>query len=508
MIYSHELEQHLLAGLIKYPEVYFEISTLISEEDFRAGNSAVNQTIFKIIRQLIDGGGSVDEVIISQRVKELDISFSENVNVFDYIQSLSMKKINKSSVTEIAKDLKKISIRNEISINSQKVSRAMSKMNSSISFDEIISKADELFNDKINLYYNAKVNPENIFEEMEAVVEDRGNNPKTEFGLMGPHESINKIYGSLLRPGNITVIVSRSGVGKTTFCLDYCTKVSLKYNNIPVLHFDNGEMSKEELLMRQCAALSGVPMYYLETGSWRRNEEFVEKVRSVWPKIKSMKLYYYNVAGLSVDQMISVMRRFYYSQVGRGNKMIFSFDYIKTTSEQNSGGQSHWQLVGDMVTKFKNFIAEEACFNEGPTISMLTSVQSNRLGITNNRSSDSVVDDESIVSLSDQITQFSSHLFSLRKKTLDELAEDPEGFGTHKLINFKSRFLGEDAQRALNEVELDDGSKKKNYINLDIDNFNITDKGDLNDMVAHIRAESTTAVADGRELFGIDELMS
>jgi len=114
---------------------------------------------------------------------------------------------------------------------------------------------------------------------------------------------------------------------------------------------------------------------------------------------------------------------------------------------------------------------------------MLTSVQSNRLGITNNRNSENVVDDESIVSLSDQITQFSSHLFSLRKKTLDELAEDPEGFGTHKLICFKNRFLGKDAERALNEVELPDGRKKKNYINLSINNFDISDVGDLQDMV-------------------------
>ena len=45
--------------------------------------------------------------------------------------------------------------------------------------------------------------------------------------------------------------------------------------------------------------------------------------------------------------------------IQRGNKMIFSFDYIKTTSEKNSNNLSHWQLVGDMVTKFKNFIAHE-----------------------------------------------------------------------------------------------------------------------------------------------------
>ena len=497
MIYSHELEQHLLAGLIKHEESYFEVVNLINEDDFRAGGSEVNKTIYKILKQSIEAGDSVDDVLISQRVKELNISFDENINIFDYIKSLSMRQISKDSVIQVAKDLKKLSIRNNIVDSALEVVSKMKKLKSSASFDDIIESADSDFNGKINNFFCRKTNPENIFEDMEDIIEERGNNPQTEFGLMGPHETINKIYGSLLRPGNITVIVSRSGVGKTTFCLDYCTKVSLKYDNIPVLHFDNGEMSKEELLMRQCASLSGVPMHYLETGSWRRNEDFVKKVRSVWPKIKGMKLYYYNVAGMSVDAMINVMRRFYYSTVGRGNEMIFSFDYIKTTSEKNNGNLSHWQLVGDMVTKFKNFIAEEMTFEDGPVIGMLTSVQSNRLGITNNRNAENVVDDESIVSLSDQITQFSSHLFSLRKKTLDELAEDPEGFGTHKLICFKSRFLGEQATRALNEVELPDGSKKKNYINLDVNNFNITDKGDLQDMVDYQNFDQVNTLEDG-----------
>ena len=497
MIYSHELEQHLITGLLKHPESWFEISNLIDESDFRAGDEKVNGTIFKIIKQCVEAGEQVDDVLISQRVKDLNISFG--INIFDYIKSIAMRKIAKESVYQVAKDLKKLSIRNDISDSAEAVSRKMKALKEASSFDEIIESADSIFNNNVNLYFCRKNNPENIFEEMEDIIEERGNNPQSEFGMMGPHESINKIYGSLLRPGNITVIVSRSGVGKTTFCLDYCTKVSMKYDNVPVLHFDNGEMSKEELLMRQCASLSGVPMFHLESGSWRRNEDYVKKVRSVWPKIKKMKLYYYNVAGLSVDQMINVMRRFYYSKVGRGNKMIFSFDYIKTTSEKNSSNLSHWQLVGDMVTKFKNFIADEVAFSEGPVVSMLTSVQSNRLGITNNRNAENVVDDESIVSLSDQITQFSSHLFSLRKKTIDELAEDPEGFGTHKLICFKNRHLGVEAERALNEVEMPDGSKKKNYINLDVNNFNITDKGDLVDMVNYQSFNNVNSLEDGED---------
>ena len=88
MIYSHELEQHLISGLIKHPDSYFEISNLINEDDFRAGRSEVNKTIFKIIKQSIEAGESVDDVLISQRVKELNISFDEDINVFDYISNI------------------------------------------------------------------------------------------------------------------------------------------------------------------------------------------------------------------------------------------------------------------------------------------------------------------------------------------------------------------------------------------------------------------------------------
>ena len=135
-----------------------------------------------------------------------------------------------------------------------------------------------------------------------------------------------------------------------------------------------------------------------------------------------------------------------------------------------------------MVDKFKKLVQRDICIDGNPMISMITSVQSNRSGITNNRAADSIVEDESIVSLSDRITQFSSHLFALRQKTLDELAAEP-GFGTHKLTCFKYRHLGENVHRAIQPVRMPTGDLKRNYINLNFENFNITEVGDLQDMV-------------------------
>ena len=464
MIYNFELEKQLLAGLIKEPDTLAEISNFIGTADFYSKQSSLHSAIFRIVKQAIDAGDEIDEVIIAQRVNDVGLSFEDNLNPSDYIKSLALRKVPKGNTLKIAKELKKYSIRREILESSQDIAKKMKNMPPEASYRSIIEAADNTYNSRINLYEIGNDTPANIYEEMESLVEERGNNPLKEFGMMGPHPKVNDIYGSLLRAGNITVIVARSGVGKTQFCMDYSTKVSLQYD-VPVLHFDNGEMSKEELIMRQCAALSGVSMHLLESGKWRQaGKGVVEKVRAVWPKVKNLKFYYYNVGGMDVDSMVNTLKRFYYAKVGRGNPMVFSFDYIKTTSE-NIANKSEWQVVGEMVDKFKKCIQKEVLHDGNPIIPMITSVQSNRYGITNNRTSQNIVDDESIVSLSDRITQFCSHMFILRNKTTDEMETEGGRFGTHKLINVKSRHLGSDIAGAVEPVSIGD-ALRKNSINL------------------------------------------
>lgn len=487
MIYSYELEKQLLAGLLKDPEILTEISNFISTSDFYSEQTSLNSTIFRIIHQAITANDEIDEIIVAQRVNEIGLSFEDNVNPSDYIKSLALRKVPEGNFLKTAKELKKYSIRREILQSSQAIAKKMKAISAESSYCDIIEAADSIYNSRINLYEMGNDVPSNIYDEMESLVEGRGDNPLTEFGLMGPHPKVNEIYGSLLRPGNITVIVARSGVGKTQFCMDYSTKVSAEHD-VPVLHFDNGEMSKEELIMRQCAALSGVSMHLLESGKWRRSgNNIVEKVRAVWPKIKDLKFYYYNVGGMDVDAMVSSLKRFYYSKVGRGNKMVFSFDYIKTTSERMNN-KSEWQVVGEMVDKFKKCVQKEILWEGEPIISMITSVQSNRYGITNNRTAQNIVDDESIVSLSDRITQFCSHMFILRNKTADEMESEGRRFGTHKLINVKARHLGSDIAGAIEPVSVGD-MLRKNSINLDFNNFNITECGDLRDIARVLNGE-------------------
>lgn len=488
-MHSFKEEQQFLATLINHPDTFVEISSYIGEEDFYSQSSQVNKTIFAILKRSIESGDQIDYVMLTERALSLSFSFEDDVNIGDYIQALSLRKTNPKSIKGLARDLKKYSARRGIASSCNKIIKLMQNASSEDEFNKLIDNADQIYNDRMSLYDNGSNVPQDLFSSMEDIIEERGNNPVEEFGMPGPHKRIHQLYGSLLRPGNITTITARSGVGKTQFCLDFCLKTSELNNFVPILHFDNGEMSQHELTMRLCASISGVPLHLIETGKWRRaGDKIVNKVRNVWEQIKNYNLHYFNVSGMSVDQMVNLVKKFYYSKVGRGNQMILNFDYIKTTSE-NFNNKAEWQVIGEMVDKFKKLVQSDILFDGDPMVAMMTSVQSNRSGITNNRRADAIVEDESIVSGSDRINQFSSHLFSLRKRTREEIAEAPN-FGTHKLSCFKHRHLGEDYMRAINEVRLADGiTLASNAIFLDFDNFNITEVGDLQDLVISQMAE-------------------
>jgi replicative DNA helicase len=170
-------------------------------------------------------------------------------------------------------------------------------------------------------------------------------------------------------------------------------KVAARHG-VPVLHFDNGEMSEEELKLRMLASVSKIPMFLIESGQWRTakwknmsQEEVVKSVRDAYAKIKKAQCFYFNVAGLSLEEMKATLKRFYYSKVGRGNPLIFSFDYIKMDYGNNSDS---WVQIGKMVNEFKALIQKEIIDEERrPCVSMLTSVQANRSAIIGNKRAES-----------------------------------------------------------------------------------------------------------------------
>ena len=177
MIYSYECEQQLLSGLIKYPESYFEIAAHVNEDDFFSQASLVNKTIFCVLRQSASSNEKIDEIILAERVQSLGIEFEDNLNIFDYVKALSMRKVSKSSLLDTSKELKKLTVKRGLCDASSEIITKIKSLPNTASYDNIIEAADEIYNQQINLYQEDADLPSNIFAEMEEVIEIRGNNP-------------------------------------------------------------------------------------------------------------------------------------------------------------------------------------------------------------------------------------------------------------------------------------------------------------------------------------------
>ena len=96
-------------------------------------------------------------------------------------------------------------------------------------------------------------------------------------------------------------------------------------------------------------------------------------------------------------------------------------------------------------------------------------------------------------------------MFILRQKTNDEVAEEGNQFGTHKLINVKARHLGKDIAGACEPVQVDD-NLRKNFINLSFRNFNITECGDLRDIVDFRNTGGDLNESSSNEIPSFDDL--
>ena len=470
MIYFLQIERYVLSGLIKYQNLFTDIDIFLSEDDFY---HEVHSTIYAVYKNTKYKGEKIDKVLLAEKIKNLGISFKDDINIYDYIDNLSFSQITEEATMNACKELVKLRIRREIVQTAEKLKKYVSQ-NGEEPIDKIIAEADAIYNDKISSY-ESNEEPVNLFENVEDVIEEIGNSPKEEVGLITPYQEFNRLYGGL-KNGNIYAILSRPGQGKSTWINDICLNTSkIKQNKTKTLVLDT-EMQTLDIQLRMISSMTDVPMWYLETGNWRKNEEMTKKVRAAWAIIKDQEYYHYHVGSKNIDQICSIIRRWYLSKVGRGNQALIAYDYVKLTGEKVGQNWAEHQAIGQKIDKLKR-ISEEI---QAPIV---TAMQLNRTGENFNRTSANVVDDSSVIALSDRLQWFASFVAIFRRKTLDELALDGQEFGTHKLIPTKTRFQGREAAGHQDLVRRLDAAGKEvwaqNYLNYNVHNFKIEERGSL-----------------------------
>ena len=478
-IFSNQVESHVLGGLLKHPDVLPEVDSFVSSADFY---NDVHQTIYCILRESILNNEKTDKVLIATKISNLGISSKDDIDIYDYINTLSYTSITRDAVVGSCKELVKVRIRRELTETADKIKEHVAN-SSNQNLDEIISSTDALYSDKVSSY-SFDDDPKNVFEDLEFNIEERGNNPTDDTGLSTTYDEFNRLYGGL-RNGNIYAIVSRPAQGKTTFINELCLGAAIK-NNVPALVLDT-EMTTTEIQFRMAAANTGVPLWFLETGKWRKNKDMMEKVRGYFQDLKKHKYYHYHVRNKTTDEICAMIRRWHMKYVGRGNKCVIAYDYVKLTGERVDKNWAEHQAIGEKIDKLKR-IAEEI---KAP---LITAMQMNRSGESFNRNSTNLVDDSSAISLSDRLQWFATFVAIFRRKTLDEIALDGDRFGTHKLIPLKTRFQGRDAaghQDLMRRRTIDPTAGQEserfvnNFLNFRVENFKVQEEGSLEDIIRH-----------------------
>jgi hypothetical protein len=234
------------------------------------------------------------------------------------------------------------------------------------------------------------------------------------------------------------------------------------------------EMSTLDMKFRIASSITQIPVWYLETGNWKKSPnlyKLFQENKSEILKIQN-KVDHIQVSGKPIHEVVSIIKRWYFSKVGRGNPCVVIYDYIKLTGESDKNKQEY-QLIGDKVNSLKELCSEL-------NIPILTACQLNR-------SAENGVDDSSAISQSDRLQWFASFVGIFRRKTVEEIASDGEEFGSHKLSPLATRFQGKDSAGHHDLVRIKEGKKIKyaaNYVSFDIQNFNVQEKGTLEDIVS------------------------
>lgn len=467
-ISSIQVEKHAIGGLIRNQEIFADVDQFVNPNDFY---HEVHATIYCVIRDTLSKGQKIDKILLAQKIKDLGVSFKDDINIFNYIDSIAFTQITPKATFEACQKLMELRIRREIFETAEKI-QSFVQSTGDKNISQIISLSDAMYNNKISAF-NFDEAPRNIFEDAEFVIEKLGENPVTETGLITPHTEYNRMFGGY-KNGNIYAIVSRSGEGKSSFLVDTSLKTG-EINKVKVLYLDT-EMEKFDVQLRMISSFTGVPVWYLETGNWRKNKEMEQLVRAAWPVIKKYEFFHYHVKNRPIDEVISIIRRWKLSKVGRENRALIVYDYIKLTGESIDKGWMETQAIGAKVDKLKK-VAEEI---HAP---LLSAMQMNRSGENFGKKSADLTDDSSAISLSDRLLWFATGVGIFRRKTLDELAFSNNQFGTHKYINLKGRFQGKDAMGHMDymkiQVEKDKHKYVRNYINYELNNFKVMEKGSL-----------------------------
>ncbi len=406
-------ERNILSIVLKHPDKYFLISDIMCQADFTATG---NGLIWGVIAGLIKEGSAKtldSSLIVAEAEKQGIDRFNELTLNGDMVTALSRMNSNPENLDKYVVEVKSASIKRALiqTFDEQKDWVA-----------EFTGTPIELRNhveDKIlgclkgiDLGSDELVNLSDDFEDIINSYADTPGNISLDIGLPRWQKDCGGI-----RNGTITGVFARSKAGKSQLSMWAAYQTAILQNK-PVLYLDT-ELQAREQQMRLCGIMTQIPYEEIESGSWRSDKEKIAKIKAAFALIKSKPLYYKSIAGLSINHIIPIIRKFATKYVPRdeGNnspRALIIYDYIKLMTSQDLKNIQEYQQLGFIVSA----IHDMAVKLNLPVIAL---GQLNRDGFK--------IDSELAASGADRIVHLVDSFTILRAKKAEEVELNGKGRG-------------------------------------------------------------------------------
>ncbi|MFA5669982.1 MAG: DnaB-like helicase C-terminal domain-containing protein [Balneolaceae bacterium] len=403
-------ERALLSGLITHgAKAFSDVDDLLVEKDF---SLSFNSHLFSTIKSIVNNGGddlgSFDIPIIQMTMKSLGYTDLEQQENLEYLVSLENCPFGIETMRKFAVQLKKLSIFRDLYSVHNSTLEYLSNLTGKEDLHSVLSYIEEKINEIASSTGHTS-EYESLGNGVRELVKKISENHVTQVGVPSGFKRWDNAIGGGLRPNTVHVIGARPKVGKSFLAANM--GINISGLNVPVLYLDT-ELTEEAQKLR---ALSIITHLYntpvclkdVETGEFSKDKKKSAAVNQAVEILEHMPFHYKNVTGLSLSEILSIVRRFVIKTVGinesgKANPCVVIYDYLKIQSaEEIERGLSEHQTIGFLMTSLHNFAVKYG-------ISVVTFVQLNRDGIESETSN--------VISQSDRILWLCSSFSIFKNK--------------------------------------------------------------------------------------------
>ena len=416
-------ERCVLAGLCQYgSKVYLDVADILQSSTFTIDS---NQIIYQCIKHVLDQDDSIKIDIPTIYSTSMELGhgkYFDSTEEKNYLKTFFDFRVDLSNVRRFAAKIRKLEVARLLTRQLDLAKSKIADIEGHESITQILGIAEDTVFDFSSLIDEDDSEPKRLGHDLYNYIVHLGENPVKQIGISSGFTRWDTAIGGGLRSATVNVVGARIKVGKSMLSTNIGINVAKQ--NIPVLYLDT-EMIKEDQQHRTLAALSGVEINKIETGEFYTNNWSKDKVLKSVKKLEKIPLYYKNISGMGFEEQLPIMRRWVVKEVGltkekKAKPCVILYDYLKLMNMEGlSADLKEYQMLGFLMTGLHNFSVRYSL----PVVAL---TQLNRDGITKETTD--------TASGSDRILWLCSNFSILKRKSVEENANDGKDTGTHKLV--------------------------------------------------------------------------